>query len=74
MTDICRISALHIQAVYHLQNAKLPLFGYKAWPLGNEHACWPPPEQLQCLTREAERALELEIEYMQIYSKWGKLV
>jgi hypothetical protein len=70
MTDICRISALHIQAVYHFQNAKLPLFGYKAWPLGNEHACWPPPEKLKDLVKEAEKALELEIEYMEIYAKW----
>jgi hypothetical protein len=72
MADICRISALHIQAVYHLQNAKLPLFGYKAWPLGNEHACWPPPEKLKDLVNEAELALELEMEYMKIYSKWVK--
>jgi hypothetical protein len=70
MADICQISALHIQAVYHLQNAKLPLFGYKAWPLGNEHACWPPPEKLEDLAKEAKQALELELEYMKIYSKW----
>ena len=70
MADLCRMSALHLQAVYHLQNAKLPLFGYKAWPLGNEHCCWPPPEKLQDLVKEAEQALELEEEYMRTYAKW----
>ncbi len=70
MADICRISALHIRAVAHLQNAKLPLMGYKAWPLGNEHACWPPPEKLEDLVKEAAAALELELEYMSIYAKW----
>ncbi len=70
MADICRISSLHLRAVYHLQNAKLPLFGYKAWPLGNEHCCWPPPEKLEDLVKEAEQALALEREYMTTYAKW----
>jgi len=70
--DLCRISALHIQAVSHLQNAKLPLIGYKAWPENNPTAAWPPPEKLKDLVREAKRALELEQRYMRTYARWVK--
>jgi hypothetical protein len=72
LADLCRISALHVQAVYHLQNAKLPLFGYKAWPVTQEHASWPPPEKLEGLVKDAEIALDLEKEYMRVYAKWVK--
>ena len=72
MRDLCRISAAHIQAVYHLQNAKLPLFGYKAWPVDNPTAAWPPPEKLKDLVREANRAVALEKIYMRTYAKWVK--
>ena len=68
--DICQISALHLQAVQHLQNAKLPLFGYKAWPLGNPHCCWPPPAQLALLLEEVRTAVKLQREYMTIYAPW----
>ena len=47
MRDLCRISATHIQAVTHLQNAKLPLYGYKAWPVSNQAAAWPPPGKVE---------------------------
>jgi hypothetical protein len=70
MADICRISAIHVQAVHHFQNAKLPLVGYKAWPLGNENASWPPPAQLRALLDEAGQAFKLEEQYMRTYSKW----
>lgn len=70
MADLCHISSRHITAVAHLQNAKLPLIGYKAWPLGNAHACWPPPKQLEALAKEARKALKLEQEYMRGLAKW----
>lgn len=70
MADLCHMSRVHIDAVAHLQNAKLPLVGYKAWPVGNAHASWPPPEKLADLAREARQALELEQEYMRTYAKW----
>ena len=72
MRDLCRISALHIQAVSHLQNAKLPLIGYKAWPENNPAASWPPPEKLKDLVREAKRALVLEQRYMRTFARWVK--
>ena len=72
MRDLCRISALHIQAVSHLQNAKLPLMGYKAWPVDTPAAAWPPPETLKPLVREANRAVALETQYMRIYARWVK--
>ena len=70
MADLCHISALHVNAVSHLQNAKLPLFGYKAWPIGNTGASCPSPELLEILVMEARKALECELDYMRIYSKW----
>lgn len=70
MRDLCRISALHIEAVSHLQNAKLPLMGYQAWPLDNQNAAWPPPHVLKPLVREARKALALEKQYMKLYAKW----
>lgn len=70
MHDLSAISALHIQAVHHLQNAKLPLFGYRAWPLGNEHASCPPPALLEGIVREAELALALEKRFMSVYAQW----
>lgn len=72
MTDLCRISAGHVRAVYHLQNAKLPLVGYKAWPLGNANASWPAPYQLSVLLYEAEQALTLQKVYMRTYARWVK--
>jgi len=72
MRDLCRISATHIQAVSHLQNAKLPLYGYKAWPVNNPAAAWPPPEKLKDLVREAQKALALEKSYMRTYARWVK--
>ena len=72
LTDLCRISADHVRAVYHLQNAKLPLVGYKAWPLGNPNAAWPAPEQLAGLLDEAKRALALGKGYMRTYARWVK--
>ena len=70
MADICEISSDHVQAIYHLENAKLPLCGYKAWPLGNANASWPPPDKLQALLEEARRALDLQKQYMRTYSRW----
>ena len=64
------MSVLHLEAVRHLQNAKLPLVGYKAWPLGNDHACWPPPAQLAGLAAEARQAAALAEEYMRVYARW----
>ncbi len=72
MRDLCQISAKHIQAVSHLQNAKLPLIGYKAWPVTNPTASWPPPEKLKDLVREAQKALALEKGYMRTYARWVK--
>ncbi|MEI8138501.1 MAG: hypothetical protein WCI03_01390 [bacterium] len=72
MRDLCRISAMHIQAVSHLQNAKLPLMGYKAWPVTNPMAAWPPPEKLKDLVREAQKAVALEKNYMRTYARWVK--
>ncbi|MBI4927500.1 MAG: hypothetical protein HY835_07030 [Anaerolineae bacterium] len=70
LRDLCRMSAGHIQAVFHLQNAKLPLVGFKAWPLGNPRAAWPAPELLEVLYAQAEKALRLEEDYMRVYSQW----
>ncbi len=70
LADLCRISAVHVRAVYHLQNAKLPLVGYKAWPLGNPNAAWPAPEKLAALLREARQALKLQKGYMGTYARW----
>ncbi len=72
LADLCRISAQHVRAVYHLQNAKLPLVGYKAWPLGNPNASWPEPGQLADLLKEARQAVILEIDYMRTYARWVK--
>ena len=72
LADLCRISAGHVRAVYHLQNAKLPLFGYKAWPLGNPNAAWPAPAQLAELLQEALQALALQEDYMRTYARWVK--
>ncbi len=71
LADICHISVLHLDAVAHLQNAKLPLVGYKAWPLGNGHACWPPPAKLADLAAEARQAVALAEEYMRVYARWA---
>lgn len=70
LADLCSISSIHIEAVQHLQNAKLPLVGYKAWPLGNEHVAWPRPEELEIYAEEAKKAFELEQHYMRTYSAW----
>lgn len=70
--DYCQMSVWHIEAVHHLQNAKLPLMGYKAWPVTNERAAWPPPEILRPLVKEADKALTLEKKYMRTLSKWVK--
>ncbi|MFZ2656113.1 MAG: hypothetical protein WAX69_14375 [Victivallales bacterium] len=72
MKDYCQMTVWHIDAVHHLQNAKLPLMGYKAWPVTNERAAWPAPEILKVLVKEAGRALALEIRYMRTLSKWVK--
>lgn len=72
MRDYCQMTVWHIQAVHHLQNAKLPLIGYKAWPVTNERAAWPAPEILRVLGKEADKALSLEIKYMRTLSKWVK--
>ena len=72
LADLCRISADHVRGVHHLQNAKLPLVGYKAWPLGNANASWPAPRQLAELIREAREALSLEKGYMRTYARWVK--
>ena len=72
MRDYCLMSAWHIAAVYHLQNAKLPLMGYKAWPPTNPHAAWPPPEILRTLAKEAKKALALEHKYMRTLARWVK--
>ena len=70
LADLCQMSALHLQAVQHLQNAKLPLFGYKAWPLGNPRCCWPPPDQLAQLLEQIRTAVKLERQYMTMYAPW----
>lgn len=70
MRDLCLISAVHIEAVNRLQRAKLPLFGYKAWPADAAHAAWPAPDQLLALLAEAEEALRLEQQYMETYAPW----
>ena len=72
LADLCRISADHVRGVYHLQNAKLPLVGYKAWPLDTPNASWPAPEQLAGLLDEAKQALALEKGYMRTYARWVK--
>ena len=72
MSDYCQMSGWHINAVYHLQNAKLPLMGYKAWPLTNKRAAWPPPEILKILVKEADKAIAMEIKYMRTLSRWVK--
>ena len=72
LADLCQISAVHVRAVYHLQNAKLPLVGYNAWPLGNVNAAWPAPEQLSELLKEARLALALQHRYMRTYARWVK--
>jgi hypothetical protein len=70
--DYCQMTIWHIEAVHHLQNAKLPLIGYKAWPMTNERAAWPAPEILRVLVKEADKALALEKKYMRTLSKWVK--
>ncbi len=72
MRDYAAASAFHVEAVYHLQNAKLPLMGYKAWPPSNPNAAWPPPEILKTLAKEASKALALEKKYMRLLAKWAK--
>jgi hypothetical protein len=70
LRDLCQISAEHIEAVEHLQNAKLPLVGFKAWPLDNPRAAWPAPELLAVLLEHARQALQLEEGYMRTYAGW----
>ncbi|MFD0673836.1 hypothetical protein [Cohnella sp. GCM10027633] len=70
LADLCAMSEWHVRAVGRLQNAKLPLIGYKAWPIGNPHAAWPAPGLLAGLLAEAEAALELERRYMDVYAPW----
>ncbi|HCE45471.1 MAG TPA: hypothetical protein DET40_18175 [Lentisphaeria bacterium] len=72
MRDYCQMTVWHVDAVHHLQNAKLPLMGYKAWPVTNERAAWPAPEILKVLVKEADKALALEIKYMRVLSRWVK--
>lgn len=70
MAMLCYISARHIEAVYYLQLAKLPLYGFKAWPTSNPKASWPAPELLKLLEGYARKAYELEIEFMQTLAPW----
>jgi hypothetical protein len=76
---LCGISADHLDAVGHLQSAKLPLAGYGAWPLQESadgsvfrltgSRC-PPPEVLERLCAEADQALALERRFMERYAPW----
>lgn len=68
MADLCLISAKHVEAVYHLQNAKLPLVGFGAWPIENPKAVWPCAALLSALLPSARKALALEEEYMRVYA------
>jgi len=72
MRDYCQMSVWHIEAVQQLQNAKLPLMGYKAWPASNPRAAWPPPEILGPIAKAAAKALALEGKYMRTLAKWVK--
>lgn len=73
MADLCRISALHLSAVHHLQMAKLPLVGFRLWPLpAQDPPGLPPPDFLAALLREARAGLELEYEYMRILAGWTR--
>jgi hypothetical protein len=73
MADMCRISSDHLRAVHHLQMAKLPLVGFKLWPVPAEDpACLPPPEFLAPLLAEARAGLELEYGYMRTLAKWTR--
>ncbi len=79
LAELCGISVDHLEAVGHLQNAKLPLVGYGAWPLEASAdgatlrlaspRC-PSPEVLEILCREAEQAAALEQRYMERYAPW----
>jgi len=71
MADMCRISSWHVEAVHRLQLAKLPLVGFKLWPVPAEDpACLPPPELLSPLLREARAGLELELGFMRTLARW----
>lgn len=67
MADVCAISAMHVEAVYHLQNAKLPLMGFDAWPPENPGAVWCGAPLLRTLLDSARKALSLEESYMRVY-------
>ena len=69
MRDMCRISALHVKAVYHMQNAKLPLYGYQAWPVDRADKVLPHPDHIKVVMAEAQQALDLEKEYMELFSR-----
>lgn len=73
MADMCRISSDHLRAVHHLQMAKLPLVGFKLWPVPVEDpACLPPPEFLAPLLAEARAGLELEYGFMRTLARWTR--
>ena len=70
LADMCRISALHLEAVSLLQDAKLPLVGYGCWPLTEKKRAIPPPDLLKRLKGRAERGLRKEYTYMKVLAKW----
>ena len=65
--DICKISALHLMMVYHLQSAKLPLVGYACWPI-DAKSNWPAMEIMKEVLYNSRLALEYAYQYMRVYA------
>ena len=72
LADMCYISAKHLEGVLKLQCAKLPLYGFHAWPLDSKQAMPPPKDLAQVLSDYAQSGLECEYEFMRIQAKWTK--
>ena len=72
LADMCYISAKHLEGVLKLQCAKLPLYGFHAWPPDSEQAMPPPKDLAQVLYAYAQSGLECEYEFMRIQAKWTK--
>lgn len=72
LADMCYISAKHLEGVLKLQCAKLPLYGFHAWPLDSKQAMPPPKDLAQVLSDYAQSGLECEYEFMRVQAKWTK--
>lgn len=70
LADMCRCSERHIQGVYWLQLAKLPLIGFGCWPLSSTAKNVPPARLLKQLLGYAQKGLAEEYEYMRLLAKW----